>query len=63
MRVLPLLACATLILTLASVGVSWAIAGVGLCVFATTSLILVCSLSLAAGPLTAAASARRSITV
>jgi hypothetical protein len=44
MRILPILACAAVILTLASVGVSWLIAGVGLCVFATISLILVCSL-------------------
>jgi hypothetical protein len=44
MRVLPVLACAALILTLASVGVSWAIAGLALCVFATISLILVCGL-------------------
>jgi hypothetical protein len=44
MRVLPVLACAALVLTLTSVGMSWAIAGVGLCVFATISLILVCSL-------------------
>jgi hypothetical protein len=43
MRVLSVFACIAFIVTLASVGVSWAIAGVGLCVFATISLILACS--------------------
>jgi hypothetical protein len=38
MRVLPVLACAAPILTLPLVGVSWAIAGVELCVFATICL-------------------------
>jgi hypothetical protein len=38
MRVLPVLACAAPILTSAWVGVSWPIAGVELCVFATISL-------------------------
>jgi hypothetical protein len=42
MTVLPLLACIVLIGTLVSVGVSWAAAGVGLCVFATISLVWAC---------------------
>jgi hypothetical protein len=43
MTILPLLAWVALIGTLVSVGVSWVAAGVGLCVFATISLIWACS--------------------
>jgi hypothetical protein len=43
MTVLPLLACVALIGTLVSVGLSWAAAGVRLCVFATISLVWACS--------------------
>jgi hypothetical protein len=44
MRVLRVLACVAFIVTLAYIGVSWAVAEVGLCVFAAIVLALVCSL-------------------
>jgi hypothetical protein len=37
------LACVPLIAALGYIGVSWAIAGAGLCVFATITLVLLCS--------------------
>ncbi len=42
MRALHVFAGLALIVTLGYVGVSWAVAGVGLCVFATIALALVC---------------------
>jgi uncharacterized membrane protein YtjA (UPF0391 family) len=35
-------ACVALIAALGYIGVSWAVAGAGLCVFATIALVLVC---------------------
>jgi hypothetical protein len=43
MSMLRVLACVALIVTLAYVGVSWAVAGVGLCVCAAIALFWVCS--------------------
>jgi hypothetical protein len=41
MRALHVFACVSLVVTLGYIGVSWAVAGVGLCVFATIALVLV----------------------
>jgi hypothetical protein len=43
MSILRVLACVAFIVTLAYVGVSWAVAGVGLCICAAIALVLVCS--------------------
>jgi hypothetical protein len=43
MNILRVLACVAFIVTLAYVGVSWAVAGVGLCICAAIALVLVCS--------------------
>jgi hypothetical protein len=43
MKVLRVLACVAFIITLAYIGVSWAVAGVGLRVCAAIALVLVCS--------------------
>jgi len=42
MSVFYIFACVPLIAALGYIGVSWAIAGAGLCVFATIALVLVC---------------------
>ena len=42
MRAFHVFACLVLIVTLGYTGVPWAVAGVGLCLFATTALVLVC---------------------
>ncbi len=44
MRAWHVFACVALIVTLGYIGVSWAVAGAVLCVFATIALVLVCRL-------------------
>ena len=45
MRAWHVFACVALIVTLGYIGVSWAVAGAVLCVFATIALVLVCRLT------------------
>jgi|307.fasta_scaffold286895_2 hypothetical protein len=42
MKAMRVLACLGFIVALGYFGVSWAVAGVGLCVFATIALVLIC---------------------
>jgi len=42
MSAVHVFACVGLIVALGYFGVSWAVAGLGLCVFATIALVLVC---------------------
>jgi hypothetical protein len=42
MRALHVFACVGLVVALGYIGVSWAVAGAGLCVFAAIALVCVC---------------------